>query len=266
MFCQRLLHGICISVTALTLLSTTGCNAGPNLSASPTHTPTPIPTLAPTPDIPSIISAMSPVVSGQGLPEAALYDPNKPGPHHVVILTTAGLAYSNWNELLPYDWSPSSVDETELVVLIGPERERALQTQQYERPDNATLYDVTAYSPEVDVELREARTGRTLATSTFTGSDPRPFPESLAESITRLEGSVVYTALEDWLCPSVTPQACWTLQRTLEGHVAIDSALSPDGQILAVRSIIGDTVQLWQVSDGTLLRTLAATDTSDKGG
>jgi hypothetical protein len=158
MFCQRLTYKLCISGFALIFLFT-GCNAVPNLSASPTSTP----------DIPSIVSAMSVVVSGQGIPDAAAYDPDKPGPHHVALLATSGeayngctyydfiqdgtcAAYNDWNILLPSDWLPSSVSETEIVVLIGPEREIYLGTQSYDVGPN-----ISAYRYEVDMEIREDR-------------------------------------------------------------------------------------------------------------
>ena len=259
MFCQRLSWKICISGFALIFLLTTGCNAGPNPLASPTSTP----------DIPSIVSALSPVVSGQGVPDAAAYDPNKPGPHHVVLLATSGEAYNgctyydfsqdgncitddDWNNLLPSDWLPSSVSETELVALIGPEREINLGSQAYDIGP-----DITAYRYEVDMEIREARTGQTLATFTFTGSDPLPFPEKAPVYLDRLEGSHFhYTDLENWLCSTVTGQRCWIPLRTLQPAAMVNiEAFSPDGQILALGTYDG-SVQLWQVSEGTLLRTL----------
>ena len=103
----------------------------------------PEPVLTPTPDYPSIAQVLQPVVSGQGVPEAAAYDPNRPGPHPVVLLSASGSAYTqeiaeesiggnqwttiyDWNTYLPYDWSPVTASEVELVVVIGDEREYAL--------------------------------------------------------------------------------------------------------------------------------------------
>ena len=242
MFCRRLPCRICAPAIALVFLLTTGCAAVPPTA---TPIPTPIPVDA------SIVSAMSPIVSGQRVPGAAVHNPDEPGPHHVVLLTTSGTAYERWNEMLPSDWFPPSASEAELVVLIGPERERALETRLY------TSGNVTAYSFEADIDLREARTGQTLATATLTGSDPRPFPQSVASGTTRLDGShFVYWTLEDWLCPSVIAHGCWVPLRTLEYHGQVSSvAFSPDGQILASGSS-DYTVCLWRVSDGALLRTL----------
>ena len=280
MFCQLLTYKICISGFALIFLFTTGCNTEPNLFISPTPTssPTPIsspiPTSSPTPiftPIPiihAIASAMLPIISGQGVPGAAVYDSDEPGPHPVMLMTTSGTAYvekleevslggsnyytlDDWNELLPYEWSPASINETELVVLIGPEQEYNLGYQTYSVGPN-----ITAYQYEVDMELRESRTGQTLATYTFKGSDPRPFPEQAPINQKRLEGThLLYTDLEAWLCHSVTPKGCWIPLKTLEGWVD-GTAFSPDGQTLASWGFNGNTIELRRVSDGTLLRTL----------
>jgi WD40 repeat protein len=211
---------------------------------------------------------MLPVISGQGVPEAAVYNPDGPGPHPMILMTTSGTAYvekleetsiggfsyetlNDWNELLPFGWSPSVISETELVVLIGPEREINLGSQSYTIGPS-----ITAYRYETDLELREARTGQTLATYTFEGSDPRPFPERAPVDMTRLEGShFEYPVLEDWLCHSVTSQGCWMPLYALDGWVD-RTVFSPDGQTLASWSLNGNTIQLWRVSDGTLLRTL----------
>jgi WD40 repeat protein len=183
-------------------------------------------------------------------------------------MTTSGAAYvetleetsiggfsyetlNDWNELLPFNWSPSAISETELVVLIGPEREINLGSQSYTIGPS-----ITAYRYETDLELREARTGRTLATYTFVGSDPRPFPERAPVDMTRLEGSHFgYPALEDWLCHSVTSQRCWMPLYALNGWVD-RTAFSSDGQTLASWNLNGNTIELWRVSDGALLRTL----------
>jgi WD40 repeat protein len=237
-----------ITATAIIFLMAAGCN--------------PVPSSA----VPSIVSKISPfVVSGLGMPDAGNYNPDEPGPHHVVILTKSGLTYTgctsynnnnyvcskngDWNKLLPNGWSPSSLNETEIIVLIGPEREVMGGSQSYIGPGGEVFY-VTAYGYEVDVELREARSGQTLETLTYRGSSRR-FPTSLPFNTTRWEGSrVQYAALEGWLCPFVIFNGCWEPFRMTSGSLP---AFSPDGQSLAMMfgsySLMG-----WQkVSDGTEL-------------
>ena len=230
----------------------TSAKQAATISATPWKlTPPPISTS--TPDIPTILSAMSIVVSGQGVPSAAVYNPNEPGPHPMVLLTTSGTAYNDWNEKLPYDWPPSSVGNTELVVLIGAEREYKIGSQLY-----YCGYYIPLYRYEVDMELREARTGRTLATSTFIGSSPSA-PGRVSCDTTRLEGShFVYANLEEWLCQTVNLQGCWMPLHTLDGDPgsAEIMAFSPDGQTLALGAADNATVRLLRVADGTLLRIL----------
>jgi WD40 repeat protein len=258
-----------LSIMTLLGVCAVGCSAEPNPPVPPTSasiplttlTPLPTATLSPTPTpasvIPAIASAIFPVVSGTGVPDAAPYNPDDPGPYRVILLATSGAAYADWNERLPDDWSPPLMSETELVVLIGPEREIPVDRQSY-----STGPDITAYQFAADIELREARTGRTVAAATLTGSEPPPLPPSAPIDQERVEGShVVYRTLEDWLCREIR-QKCWMPARSLAGYpdgISTVVALSPDWQTLAVVEDLN--IQLSQVSDGTLLRSLKCEDT-----
>jgi WD40 repeat protein len=241
MIIHKIMRGL-IGAT-LVALALTGCG---NPATSPVS-----PALKP--DTSLIFSTLSTIASGQGVPDAALYNPDEHGTHTVVLLTTSGTAYNDWNEeFLPYGWFPSSVSDTELAVLIGAEREIRLESANY---INGAY--VTAYRYEVDMEIREARTGKTLATSTFKGSDPRPFPGTLPSTQTRLEGShFVYAAVEEWYCQNVNQMGCWIPLPTIQDNNGTKiMSFSIDGKILASGSDYG-ILNLWQVSDGMLLRTL----------
>ena len=222
-------------------------------TATPYPTPSPTTTPSPTADIAAIVLAVQPVGSGQGVPAAAPYDAAAAGPHPLVLLMTPGPISADWNAVLPAGWLPSTAEQTELVALIGDEREIDLGSAAY------TLGpDITAYRFERDLELREARTGRTVAAWTFQGTDPRPFPHSAPMSQTRIEGSrLTVWDLEDWLCPAVMPQGCWQPLRVLDdaGGIPRSVAISPDGRLVAA-GYINNSVRLWQVSDGTLLRAM----------
>ena len=54
-----------------------------------------------------ICAAYASVVDGQGVEDAAFFDPEISGPHPLVVLETDGKAYW-WNDSLPLGWTPSS--------------------------------------------------------------------------------------------------------------------------------------------------------------
>jgi WD40 repeat protein len=232
---------ITIISIAMLFLSSTGC--------SPTQKGTALP--SPTSAIPAIISALLPVVNGQGVPEAAAYDSHAPGPHPMVILSTSGLPYKDWNDDDPYGWISTSLSETELVVMIGEEREKEWSQQAYNIGPN-----ITAFVYEVDLELREARTGKILATTTYKGALPPWFPYSAPIEQTRIEGShLSHEGLETWLCPHVVLQGCWKAVRSFKGvNESSDSiqrlAFSKDGKNLAYGTFEGG-VGILRVADGS---------------
>lgn len=206
---------------------------------------------------PSILSAVSTVAFGQGIPAAKAYQPEGPGLHQVVILSTAGKPYENWNNGLPPEWAPKSVGDLELVAWIGPEREIKLGSQPYTVNGKNSVI-ATAYRFEIDIELREALTGKTIATTTMSGSTPGfPFTVYVAASAkeTRIDGShVVYPSLEEWLCPYISAQKNWTLLRASDGSSGYEGCFSTDGRSMAVNSVY--KIDFLQVFDGALQNTL----------
>jgi hypothetical protein len=209
------------------------------------------PTPTPTPDLPSILGALAPAAAGQGIPDAAAYDPDDLLSHRLVVLDPSGAPHT-WSSSLPTYWMPMSVGETDLVVVVQ-EREIDLGSQSYVGGP-----PITRYRYETDVELREARTGQMLMTATLRGTEPPPFPSQAAVDLTRMEGSHISELdLQQWLACEAELGLCPHAFLTLTGHTEIVSsvAFSPDGQTLATGSR-SDTVRLWRVSDGTALLTL----------
>jgi hypothetical protein len=226
---QRLSTKICILSLALPLLSISSCTSVPG--------------------------AMAPVAGGQGIPNAAAYNPDEPGPHRLVLLTESGSPLK-WNKSLPADVFPSSINATELVVILGPEHKAALDSAGYSKtglPEVGGGTTVTRYRFEMDVEIREARSRRTLESGIVRGTEPESFPMVLPAGQTSIVGEqITYRDLEGWLM-------CYmNICRTLEGDAPVsDVAFSPDGQSLTSASPVG--FRLWRVSDGALLHTLVST-------
>jgi hypothetical protein len=251
---------------ACTLFESIVANLDPQPTPTLTPGPTPRPSATPTRALPAsfaaIVEALAPVVEGQGVAGAGAYQPNRPGPHRLVILDAEGAAHG-WNHRLPGEWAPSALEEVELVVLVA-ERETSLGSQSYIGGPA-----ITRYRRLMDVELREAHSGQLLRRTTLAGSDPAPFPFSAPVGQTRIVGGqVTYWHLQQWLtCEGGLPLGVCLAWHILAGHTQpVNSvAFSPDGQLLASGSGVpavmdagppDDTVRLWQVQTGALLRTL----------
>lgn len=208
----------------------------PRSTATPAMTPTPA--VPPTPPISSIVAAMAPVAAGQGVPSAAAYDPARPGPHPAVLLSRSGGEFISgyndpWNQYFPASgWFPASAEQAELVV-IAAEREINLGSAHYDAGP-----DITRYRYDLDLEIREARTARTVVTYTITGPEPGPFPPSAPYDQTRVEGAhVMYHEAVARLCPHLEPTACWKVTSKWPRFTVADGAnpvaFAPDGQTLA---------------------------------
>jgi len=214
------------------------------------------PTMTPTPVLPSILIAMSPVTSGRGVTDAGIYDPDATGPHKLVILEPSGEGHL-WADHLPPHWLPSAVSETELVVVIE-ELEMNIGNQSYtEGPD------ITRYRHDLIVTVLEARTGSVLVTTTLNGAEPSSFPEYAPLQQTRIDGNPVeFSQFIEWLSCEANLEPCLEneilLYTLMHNQPVLSVAFSPDGKTLASGS--GDqTVRLWNVADGTLLNTLIHT-------
>jgi len=245
--------------------------------STPIVTPTVIPTLAPipTPALPEILEALKPVLQGHGVSEAGAYDPNSPTPPHIVIMDPTGKEHE-YNDYLcfPPEWQPSSISDTELVVVIGPKEEVMLNTAIYIGTSGGSS-KVTRYASQRDVHVLLAQTGAEIPGSPFTvrGMDPGPFPEALPESVTSIVGSDisfgrVFTRLQEVLCR--TPGQCPSLitELTQIGPLPIDEifALSPNGQFFVAQTKMSQpgkwqgSLEIRYTSDGKLLHKLVDLD------
>lgn len=148
----------------------------------------------------------------------------------MVIMSDTGQPHE-MNSKIPDSWLPSSISDTELAVILYPEKEVELGTQTYVGGP-----PITRYRFKMDVIVREAYSGRILWEATIKGAEPEPFPETAPAGQTRLdgqriEGEFVETWLINWLQCRVGPD-CMAMAEYTEDVTSM--AYSPDGQILAM--------------------------------
>jgi len=146
----------------------------------------------------NMIEALSAIHQGEGISAAASYN-SRQSLHPIVLLDFSGKGHP-WTNQVPVEWRPANITSVELVVLVGEEEEKALETVEYYGPS------ITRYQHYLVVQLRAARTGKTVANTTLYGSLPRLCLQSEDYYLTRLEGShVSFDQLKEWLKPYVNP-------------------------------------------------------------
>lgn len=145
-----------------------------------------------------LLAAFSEVHDGKGVSQAAKFAGSSP--HPIVLLTSSG-GRCDWTERIPLEWRSKNITDIQLVVTVGEEQEIIL-----ERCDYIDGPSITRYQYSVEVNLREANTGKIVASTTLYGSEPRLCKQVEERSVTRLEGShVQFDQLEEWLRQYVAP-------------------------------------------------------------
>ena len=232
--------------------------------------PTP-PPLEPTyPNLSSILESLAPVANGEGVTEARPYAPDQKKAPKLVILDNSAprpykSGYEKWNWELSADWLPESLGEVDLVVVVK-EQEVKLDSRQYTKGS-----PITRYRWDLDVVMREAHTGTIVKSVTLKGPEPEAFPEVAPVDKKRLDGNTVQLLdLQEWLVgPSALdgrlniPHPVGSLGEEEHTDEVNAVAFSPDGKILASGSP-DSAIQLWNVKDGTILKTLNWEDSGVK--
>jgi len=165
----------------------------------PTDTPVPTlePTAAPTQSLTSIVEALRDAAEGRGVPEAAVYDPQKSGVHPLVIYSASAEIVNEWNAELPDAWRAQSISLAELVAVVTNTQVK-LENRHY-FGKGISLY-IWRIRTDTEVILREARTGDTVAAFTFQGGDPPALKSHYPVGTTGEYGTLVsYETVELWL-------------------------------------------------------------------
>jgi formylglycine-generating enzyme required for sulfatase activity len=145
---------------------------------------------------------------GKGISQAAEYE-GGPGPHYIVLLSTSGEPH-RWSNDIPDTWSPSNIGSTELVVCVGNERRRSIETCAYTGGGF-----VERLVREIDVTVVEASTGAIVAQETLRGGNPRSCSQTVwsdrSDRTDSIEGSRVKARqVLDFLRPIVTGESATT--------------------------------------------------------
>jgi hypothetical protein len=124
------------------------------------------------------------VCSGQGWSGASSYNPLTTGIHPIIY-------YSN--SILPLQWQTSSPG---LVELVACESRTYNNVQICFYTGGRT---VSRYMIQVDVTIREAKTGNILAQKTFYSNSPDACPPTTYSWSSSIYGTINYTDINNWL-------------------------------------------------------------------
>jgi hypothetical protein len=126
------------------------------------------------------------------VPQAAEYAPSME-PHKLVFLKPSG-AVHHWHPNVREEWQAETVEETELVVVVGTQRKQFVDHTTY--PNGAP--PITRYIFEAEVSVVEARTGKVLANRLFRNV-PRPVNQIEAWETTAIGRSVSLQQVFGWV-------------------------------------------------------------------
>jgi len=172
-------------------------------TATPLPTETSTPTVVPNQSLTTIADAMIGLVENVGVQEAAAYDKTKQGPHPMLLLTQEGKLYENYFDLLPDEWKPANVSETELVAMIT--FQQAVQSTQRYRDREGNLYTFRRIREDFYIRLKEAKTGRIVSEKLFLGQPPPHFPQTKYTDKDYYGNPPKIEEIQDWLSTFVNP-------------------------------------------------------------
>ena len=144
------------------------------------------------------------VCKGKAVPHATAYKKG-PGIHPIACLAADGSAHE-WSTLLPTEWHSTCLEETELVVIIYPQRMTFLSIHHFRDHYGRPAPSVSRYRFDVTVRVVAARTGKSIAQQTFC-SIPRSVHSTEPYDLTTLAVPVDYhgAGIHRWLQQIISP-------------------------------------------------------------
>lgn len=137
--------------------------------------------------------ALAPACKGQPVPEAADVDVRERKPAYRLALIKVAGGLHSWHTHLKSDWKADTVEATEFVVVLSPQRKTLLSVQHY--PNGAP--PVSRYKFELEASVVAAKSGRVLCYKKFV-SVPRPVNNIEAWELTAIEEPVTFATVFNW--------------------------------------------------------------------
>ncbi len=133
-----------------------------------------------------------------GIPGTSNYNLAAPGPHPMVLLRPDGTSHDLTYAILS-QWGMESreLGTIELVACVQKQAQQGLETCKY-ASGGVSIKRLQHY---VEIEIFEAATGRYIAKTTITGSEPAKCPTSTSKAGHRTYegGEVPLSEIQDWL-------------------------------------------------------------------
>jgi hypothetical protein len=136
--------------------------------------------------------ALAALCRGKGVPQAAAFNKSSET-HPAVVLKPSGTLHS-WHKRLQPGWQAESVEETELVILVPPQKRTLLGVQTYSNG----APPIRRYQYDLDVRLLEARTGRLIAQKHFQNA-ARPIRPMEVWALTELGDPIAWLDVSRWM-------------------------------------------------------------------
>ena len=137
---------------------------------------------------------LAPACKGKAIPQAAHFDAQSGKPHRLVFLYESGLLHEKWQELVKEEWQADTVSNTELIVVVGKDKETFLSIQTY--PNGAP--PVRRFKYELDVRVVAAKTGQVVGRNRFAAT-PRPVRRLEDWGLTKIGQPVSFTTVYNWV-------------------------------------------------------------------
>lgn len=134
---------------------------------------------------------LAPAVRQQPVPQAAERNP-KNKTNKMVILKSTGAVHA-WDELIREDWKAETVEETEIVLVVQPQKKTFVN-----RIDYPGAPPIDRYQFDLEVYVVEAKTGTVLAVKHFR-QQPRQIRRVEEHDLTIIGAPIPYRTVFAWI-------------------------------------------------------------------